>query len=115
MGGIGPLGIAGAPGAAGHLGKPQSIVRTMHGSIASVGITPTRLGSLARVRLSQALASTIQAMLALTPEERADMRQQAHQEYRARFTANAMADHYMDEYRQLLGGTVLPNRALRAA
>jgi glycosyltransferase involved in cell wall biosynthesis len=64
---------------------------------------------------SQALASAIQEMLALTPDERADMRQQAHQEYRARFTANAMADHYMDEYRQLLGGTVMPNRTLRAA
>jgi glycosyltransferase involved in cell wall biosynthesis len=61
-----------------------------------------------------ALAGAIQELLALTPQQRADLRQQAHQTYRTRFTANAMFDRYMTEYTALLDGAAAPRR-LKAA
>src|SRR5262249_8250495 len=60
-----------------------------------------------------ALAQAIQTMIALGPEKRADLRQAAHQAYRTRFTAAAMTDSYMNEYRDLLNAALVPK--LRAA
>jgi glycosyltransferase involved in cell wall biosynthesis len=62
---------------------------------------------------SAALAQAIRTMIALGPEARADMRQAAHHAYRTRFTAAAMTDSYMNEYRDLLEAA--QPRRLRAA